>query len=366
MDTTPENDREEEARKLLPAYLKHMVHHYHDDFYVSRSFDPRLIVQLMSEGFLPIATKGYLLPKLHVERCVLRLHPHSKLHISKSTRKKSKRFSLSINECFDRVVAGCHNQHGINWLFPPIVKAFLAIHLQTMAGSSSVHGDKNNDKSNNNNNNNNNNNTSSNGGSSHRGQGADAILIDETTHQPCGTTAVRVYSVEVWNEETGELAGGELGYSVGGMYTSLTGFSAQDAAGSVQLLALGKLLMKCGFEYWDLGMEMDYKLKIGAELMPRMSFVREVHRSRVQCRDAVLCCEGERMNAKELIDWEPMKSKGISESCSRASSTVAESTCESQEEQEEVVNVDVTDNIGATATVTSSQKTSKKRPHAAN
>mmetsp|Transcript_1020 Transcript_1020/g.2103 ORF Transcript_1020/g.2103 Transcript_1020/m.2103 type:complete len:319 (-) Transcript_1020:60-1016(-) len=229
---------------------------------------------------------------------------------------------------------------------------------------------RNNNKNNNNyihrHNNNNNNNTSSNGGSSHRGQGADAILIDETTHQPCGTTAVRVYSVEVWNEETGELAGGELGYSVGGMYTSLTGFSAQDAAGSVQLLALGKLLMKCGFEYWDLGMEMDYKLKIGAELMPRMSFVREVHRSRVQCRDAVLCCEGERMNAKELIDWEPMKSKGISESCSRASSTVAESTCESQEEQEEVVNVDVTDNIGATATVTSSQKTSKKRPHAAN
>ncbi len=59
---------------------RHMVHHYHDDFYVSRSFDPRLIVQLMSEGFLPIATKGYLLPKLHVERCVLRLSPRSKVN----------------------------------------------------------------------------------------------------------------------------------------------------------------------------------------------------------------------------------------------------------------------------------------------
>ena len=94
----------------LPRYLFGMVRHYHDDFYVSRSFDPRLIVQLMAEGFLPIATRGYLLPKLHVERCVLQLNPTSNLHISRSTRKKCKRYLLSVNECFDRVVAGCHRQ----------------------------------------------------------------------------------------------------------------------------------------------------------------------------------------------------------------------------------------------------------------
>ncbi|KAL7473855.1 hypothetical protein ACHAXS_014397 [Conticribra weissflogii] len=330
-----------------------MVHHYHDDFYVSRSFDPRLIVQLMSEGFLPIATKGYLLPKLHVERCVLRLSPRSKLHISKSTRKKSKRFALSINECFDRVVAGCHDQHGINWLFPPIVKAFRAVHLQTVVGSSNINNENNSKK---------NNNSKSGGGSSNRGSGALAIMIDETTQQPSGTTPVRLYSVEIWNTETGELAGGELGYSVGGIYTSLTGFSAEDAAGSVQLLALGKLLMKCGFEYWDLGMEMDYKLKMGAELMPRMTFVREVHRSRVQCRDTVLCCEGGRMNAKELITWEPGKNEEIS---SRASSTVAESSCQSQDEQEEDLAPNATDDIGDRPAVTY-QKICKKRPHAAN
>ena len=95
---------------LLPQYLLPLVRHYHDDFYVSRSFEPRLIVQLMAEGFLPIATRGYLLPKLHEERCVLQLNPQSKLHISKSTRKKSKRFTLSVNTCFDEVVAGCHRQ----------------------------------------------------------------------------------------------------------------------------------------------------------------------------------------------------------------------------------------------------------------
>ena len=99
-----------DPNSLLPQYLLPLVRHYHDDFYVSRSFEPRLIVQLMAEGFLPIATRGYLLPKLHVERCVLQLNPQSKLHISKSTRKKSKRFEFSVNTCFDEVVAGCHRQ----------------------------------------------------------------------------------------------------------------------------------------------------------------------------------------------------------------------------------------------------------------
>ena len=37
--------------------------------------------------------------------------------------------------------------------------------------------------------------------------------------QPVGTCVVRLYSVEVWNAVTGELAGGELGYTVGNIYT---------------------------------------------------------------------------------------------------------------------------------------------------
>lgn len=282
------NDPEQEAtpESLLPRYLRPLVRHYHDDFYVSRSFDPRLIVQLMAEGFLPIATSGYLLPKLHVERCVLKLSPESELHVSKSVRKKSKRFLLSVNECFDRVVAGCHKQHGTNWLYPQIVSAFRVIHQHTAGGAGEV-----------------------------SSGGVDAMIMDDgaaSSHRrgprPAGVystdvTPVRLYSVEVWNAETGALAGGELGYSVGGIYSSLTGFSVEDAAGSSQLVALGRLLTKCGFEYWDLGMDLDYKRRLGAKMMRRTQFVREVRRSRIENKGVELQCGDERMNAKELVDW---------------------------------------------------------------
>lgn len=113
VDAQREEDAEEaEARNLLPNYLYPLVRFHHEDFYVSHSFDPRLIVQLMAEGFLPIATSSFLLPKLHVERCLLQLSPSCNLHVSKSTRKKAKNYSLTINDCFERVVAGCRAQHG--------------------------------------------------------------------------------------------------------------------------------------------------------------------------------------------------------------------------------------------------------------
>ena len=128
------------------------------------------------------------------------------------------------------------------------------------------------------------------------------MVLNPVTLEPLDVTSVRLYSVEVWNAETGALAGGELGYSVGGIYSSLTGFSNENNAGSVQLGALGKLLMECGFRYWDLGMGMEYKTKLGAEMMRRSDFLERVHRTRVEDKRVVLRCDGRR-SAKELIDY---------------------------------------------------------------
>jgi hypothetical protein len=56
---------------------------------------------------------------------------------------------------------------------------------------------------------------------------------------------------------------GELGYVVGGIYTSLSGGCIRDSAGTTQLCLTGILLEKLNFLWWDFEMSHEYKLKLG-------------------------------------------------------------------------------------------------------
>ena len=118
-----------------------------------------------------------------MQRCVLYF---SDLRLHRSAKKKAKHFHLSVDMCFDDVVNGCIRQHGQNWLYPPMVKTLKHI------------------------------------------------------HQSPSARGVRVHSFEIWEEE--DLVGGELGYSVGACYTSLTGFCTVDSAGRYPLLPPAKPL----------------------------------------------------------------------------------------------------------------------------
>lgn len=257
---------QQDLMRFVPEYLKPFMHPYHGEYCYTPIFQSRFIAQLMAEGFLPVATSGMLLPKLHVERSVIPLP--GELHISKSARKKSKRFRLTINQEFDEVIKGCHEQHGSHcWLYPPLVQAF----REMQAAPDGV---------------------------------MMAAPMDPTTGRPLPNRSwkVRLYTIEVWNEATGALAGGELGYTVGSIYTSLTGFTKEDSAGSVQLAALGRLLSEKGFHMWDLGMDMEYKQDIGSQAMPREAFVRDVHRVRETHGRLVLPAGEPAQNCKDIID----------------------------------------------------------------
>ncbi|CAH0480395.1 unnamed protein product [Peronospora belbahrii] len=221
----------------IPAHLRRFVFHSQDDFYISRHFHPLLLIHLMYEGFLPIASEFqdqcFLLPKLHRQRCVLLFKPETPEHVPKIVRKRAKKYKFVLNRDFDSVVTGCHEKHGVPWLYPSIVETFKTLYKA----------------------------------------GKDTIEL-------CPGINVRLFTVELYDVATDTLVAGELGYTVGSIYTSLTGFSRANGAGTVQLHALSKFLYLAGFKMWDLGMSMEYKMSLGAKDCERDEFLDLLYRWR--------------------------------------------------------------------------------------
>lgn len=78
----------------------------------------------------------------------------------------------------------------------------------------------------------------------------------------------------------GVVVAGEIGYRVGRIYTSLTGFfdrsnPVHSNTGKLQLFELGKWLAERDFAFWNLGHPyMQYKLDLGAKIVERSDFLR--------------------------------------------------------------------------------------------
>uniref|UniRef100_A0A7S3JRD5 Leucyl/phenylalanyl-tRNA--protein transferase n=1 Tax=Aureoumbra lagunensis TaxID=44058 RepID=A0A7S3JRD5_9STRA len=186
-----------------------------------------------------------LLPKLHHERSALQF---SNLHVSRSVLRKSSRFAISHDVDFDAVISGIQTQHGDEcWLYPPLVDALRAI-------ADSFH------------------------------------------------DVVTVRTFECWLDGH-LLVAGEIGYVVGDIYTSLSGFSTYPSAGSIQCAATAAWLELSGFRLWDLGMELPYKKKLGAHLMSRHDFLTVVEFARKKRpRPLLQCGKKSTYRARELID----------------------------------------------------------------
>ena len=168
--------------------------------------------------------------------------------------KRAKGFFLTVNTCFDEVVRGCQRQHGKGcWLHPPLVAAFRALHEPAApkpatpkpttpkpvspkpATSAAARCAAANAKE------------GAVGGEACGMEGAACHPLAHTgAHR--GAYGVRVHSFELWRETAAgpELVAGELGYSMGGCYTSLSGFFSVASAGTVQCIATACVLKRRG------------------------------------------------------------------------------------------------------------------------
>ena len=231
---------------------------YDDEFVLFATIEPDSVEAAALAAFMPMAVRletpvgprPFLLPKLHLERCLL--DPRL-ARVTRTARRESARYSFSLNTAFRDVALACVEAHGNDWLVPELVDVFCALHD--------------------------------------------------------GRAARRVgfVSVELWKAcgKSKELVAGELGYLIGEAYASLTGFSRVSGAGTVQLATLGVALAVAGVHVWDLGMPIDYKLRLGGRVLPRTRFMpilRRAYEAGAQPACAALLPALEATSARAIID----------------------------------------------------------------
>ena len=164
------------------------------------------------------------------------------MKVQRGTRKRAKHFTVTCNTAFEAVVGGLREQHGPEcWFYDPLVRALKAILdrpgdfdqrvvLPPSATATTT-------------------------------TTTTTTTATATASQPTGTSSssssssssaavvvpVRVHSFEVWDAETGELAAGEVGCSVGAVYTSMSGFSSTSPPSS---FSFGAVLL-CSLPFSD-------------------------------------------------------------------------------------------------------------------
>lgn len=197
--------------------LKKQLAEADEEFCYSFHFTQKMLNRYCYHGFLPMSVTVYGIPllalKLHRNRVLV---APSQVRIKNNVLSKFGDHELSVDRDFDRCLKAVHDYHSDSWLSPPLAALY-------------------------------------------------------TRSNRSGEKRVRLHSVELWNEK--DLVAGEIGYTVGASYTSLTGFHTVNSSGTAQLYALGILLEQEGFNLWDMGMYAPYKLLIGGTLHPTQEFL---------------------------------------------------------------------------------------------
>jgi Leu/Phe-tRNA-protein transferase len=237
---------------------------YGEEFCLAADFSPPFVGRLMKAGFLVMSQPldngpgmppvYLLLPKMHRERSVLFF---GDLHESRTVRRLIPRYELRRDfgprsgikpespGDFGDILERCVRLHGEDWLTPPLREAFLALYRDPPQGC---------------------------GETGEEGRERRGGLFR--------TACPRMASFGLYRE--GRLVAGEFGVIAGRIYTSYSGYYDEDSAGSVQLVLTGRWLRDAGFAFWDLGMDIPYKLRLGARTLEREKFL-ELFRNACIC-----------------------------------------------------------------------------------
>lgn len=229
----------------LDLLLPRVCDVYDEEFLISfDGFDSAFIATLIYHGFMPIAgndgteeqeaTQHFLMPKLHFERMVC--SPIS-VHVPSKCKKLAKKYRMTVDTAFREVCKGIKENtftyHEADcWLCDDLITAL---------------------------------------------EGVNKLAANKRR-------GVSVHSIEIWDIESGELAAGEIGYSLGTAFSSMTGFYLRkfSGAGTLQLVALGRLLSDSGFTLWDFGMDLEYKRELGAATISRRAWMDMVLSTRIK------------------------------------------------------------------------------------
>lgn len=207
-------------QKLLEKYIYPDMY---KNYYWSDDFSAEYYIAQAKAGFIAVTDffeeKELLLPEIQFSYALL---DFNELHISQKVKKllKYQKPELHIDEELDEVAQAIALTHKDNWLTPRYL-----------------------------------------------------TMLKETRGKDKHFKVISAYI-----RENGKLVSGEIGYSIGQTYTSLSGFTRRERCynnyGTTQLVLLAHYLKKEGFAFWNLGQPyMDYKLALGAKIYERSDFL---------------------------------------------------------------------------------------------
>ncbi len=221
---------------LHPLVLNHLIYPAMDrEYYFSLDWSPEFYIQLSRYGFITIATWDLfhgpvLLPEMQREWAVLH---HHRLRIDRRVNRLLRHYEqgtvparLVLTPDPEDVVAGIRDYHGDSWLIPRYAE----------------------------------------------------LVRDLSVHSDPG---FQILGIELRVGADDELVAGELGYTHGATYTSLSGFFLRadprwSNHGSLQLVLLSALLDSAQMAFWNMGYAaMPYKSELGARILPRSRFLSD-------------------------------------------------------------------------------------------